>query len=62
LFYNIKNSDFFNKLEVKLILEEIFGVKVVQINSLILPVKFRKIGLFKGLKKSYKKFYVTLMC
>jgi len=43
-------------------LEEIFGVKVLNVNTLVLPVKFRKIGLFKGFKKSYKKIYVTLLC
>lgn len=53
---------FFSKLKLKIILEEVFGVKVLRINSMNLPIKRRRLGRFEGAKNSYKRFYVTLLC
>lgn len=48
------------KLKFRIILEEVFNVKVISINSMILPVKRRRLGKFEGVKNSYKRIYVTL--
>lgn len=53
--------NFFTKLKFKIILEEVFNVKVLSVNSMILPVKRRRLGKFEGVKNSYKRIYVTLL-
>ena len=52
---------FFNKKELKALLQEIFDVKVVSINTYILPGKKRRLGKFEGFKTSYKRVFVTLL-
>ncbi|MBW7913164.1 MAG: 50S ribosomal protein L23 [Taibaiella sp.] len=53
-----------NKLEVKQAVEEFYGVKVNEVNTIVVPGKnksrFTKAGLLKGVKPSYKKAVVTL--
>jgi large subunit ribosomal protein L23 len=53
-----------NKLEVKQAVEEFYGVKVNDVNTIVVPGKnksrFTKAGLLKGVKSSYKKAVVTL--
>lgn len=53
-----------NKLEVKKAVEEFYGVKVNDVNTIVVPGKnksrFTKAGLLKGVKPSYKKAVVTL--
>ena len=54
-----------NKLEVKQAVEEFYGVKVNEVNTIVVPGKnksrFTKAGLLKGVKSSYKKAIVTLV-
>lgn len=54
-----------NKLEVKQAVEEFYGVKVNDVNTIVVPGKnksrFTKAGLLKGVKPSYKKAVVTLV-
>ena len=54
-----------NKLEVKKAVEEFYGVKVDNVNTIVVPGKnksrFTKAGLLKGVKSSYKKAVVTLV-
>lgn len=54
-----------NKLEVKQAVEEFYGVKVNDVNTIVVPGKnksrFTKAGLLKGVKSSYKKAVVTLV-
>lgn len=54
-----------NKLEVKQAVEEFYGVKVNDVNTIVVPGKnksrFTKAGLLKGVKSSYKKAIVTLV-
>lgn len=54
-----------NKLEVKQAVEEFYGVKVTDVNTIVVPGKnksrFTKAGLLKGVKPSYKKAVVTLV-
>jgi len=53
-----------NKLEIKKAVEEFYGVKVAEVNTVIVPGKnktrFTKAGFLKGVKPSYKKAVVTL--
>jgi large subunit ribosomal protein L23 len=53
-----------NKLEIKKAVEDMYGVAVEDINTVIVPAKsktrFTKAGYIKGAKPSYKKAYVTV--
>ena len=53
-----------NKLEVKKAIEEFYGVKVDEVNTLVVPAKnksrFTKAGVLKGRKSGYKKAVITL--
>ncbi len=53
-----------NKLEVKKAVEDFYGVKVDEVNTLIVPGKnksrFTKAGYLQGVRGSYKKAIVTL--
>jgi large subunit ribosomal protein L23 len=53
-----------NKLEIKKAVEEFYGVKVNDVNTVIVPGKsksrFTKAGFIQGIKPSYKKAVVTL--
>jgi large subunit ribosomal protein L23 len=53
-----------NKLEVKKAVEEFYGVKVEEVNTLVVPAKnksrFTKAGILRGRKSGYKKAIVTL--
>lgn len=53
-----------NKLEVKKAVEEFYGVKVTDVNTIVVPAKaksrFTKAGVLSGRKSGYKKAVVTL--
>lgn len=53
-----------NKLEIKKAVEEYYGVKVADVNTIVVPGKsksrFTKAGFIQGVKGSYKKAVVTL--
>lgn len=53
-----------NKLEIQKAVEDFYGVKVVDVNTSVVPGKnrtrFTKAGLLKGRKPAYKKAVVTL--
>ena len=53
-----------NKLEIKKAVEEFYGVKVTDINTVVVPGKnktrYTKAGFLQGVKPSYKKAIVTL--
>jgi large subunit ribosomal protein L23 len=53
-----------NKLEIKKAVEEFYGVKVAEVNTIVVPAKnktrYTKAGLLSGRKSSYKKAVVTL--
>lgn len=48
------------KTEIKFIIEKIFNVTVIKVNSCNLPIKTRRVGKFTGKRSSYKKAYVSL--
>lgn len=53
-----------NKLEIKKAIEEFYGVKVADVNTVVVPAKnksrFTKAGMLSGRKSAYKKAVVTL--
>lgn len=49
-----------NKIEIKKALENIYKVKVAQVNTLINPGKCRRVGRSEGRKPDWKKAVVTL--
>jgi len=53
-----------NKLEIKKAVEEFYGVKVTDVNTVVVPGKnktrYTKAGFLQGVKPSYKKAVVTL--
>ena len=48
------------KPEIKAAIEDLFQVKVVQVNTLRPPRKKRRVGRFVGYKPQYKRAIVTL--
>ena len=44
------------------IFQEVFDVKVISINTYILPGKKRRLGKFNGFKNSYKRAFITILC
>ena len=51
-----------SKLEIKAVIQKVFNVKVISINSYILPGQSRRLGKFFGLKNSYKRVFVKILC
>ena len=49
-----------NKTEIKLAVEEIFGVKVESVNTINVDGKMRRMGAHQGLTPAYKKAIVQL--
>ena len=49
-----------NKTEIKLAIEEIFGVKVESVNTANVDGKWKRMGMHQGLTPSYKKAIVQL--
>ncbi len=48
------------KIEIKKAVEEIFGVKVVKVNTVKLPGKWKRMGVHVGRRPGKKKAIVTL--
>jgi large subunit ribosomal protein L23 len=48
------------KTEIKFILEKIFNVTIIGVNTCILPSKKRRVGKFIGKRPLYKKAYIKL--
>ena len=49
-----------NKVDIKAAIEQLFDVKVVSVNTLLQPLKKRRVGKFIGTKSRYKKAIVTI--
>ena len=49
-----------NKVEIKKAVEEIFGVKVVRVNTLTVKPKTKRVRYVTGKTRSWKKAIVTL--
>ena len=48
------------KTTIKFIIEKIFNVTVIKVNSCNLPIKKRRVGKFIGKRSLYKKAFVCL--
>jgi len=48
------------KTQVKYILEKIFSVTIVSVNTAILPTKMRRVGKSIGKRSQYKKVFIKL--
>ena len=48
------------KIEIKKAVEEIFGVKVMKVNTIKLPGKWKRMGVYTGKTSAKKKAIVTL--
>ena len=49
-----------NKTQIKLAVEEVFGVKVAKVNTAIVHGKLRRQGKYEGYTPDYKKAIVQL--
>ena len=62
--YTFKVAKKANKLEIKKAVEDMYGVSVEDVNTVVVPGKnktrFTKAGFIKGTKPGYKKAYVTV--
>ncbi len=48
------------KTQIKFIIENIFSVNIIKVNTAILPVRKRRVGKSIGNRSVYKKAYVKL--
>ena len=58
--YTFKVAPTANKTQVKLAVEEIFGVEVAKVNIMNYDGKLKRMGRFAGYTPSYKKAIVPL--
>ena len=58
--YTFKVATDANKTQVKLAVEEIFGVEVAKVNIMNYDGKLKRMGRFVGRRPAYKKAIVTL--
>jgi large subunit ribosomal protein L23 len=48
------------KVQIKKLIEELFEVKIIAVNSHRLPRRQKRLGLAKGYKNQYKRVIITL--
>ena len=48
------------KTQIKYVIEQIFNVSIINVNTCVLPSKTRRVGKFTGKRPLYKKAYVKL--
>jgi large subunit ribosomal protein L23 len=48
------------KTQIKYIIENIFNVKIINVNTCLLPLKTRRVGKSTGYRSLYKKAFVKL--
>ena len=48
------------KTQIKYILEKVFAVTIISVNTAILPSKTRRVGKSIGKRSQYKKVYIKL--
>lgn len=58
--YSFKVSLDANKVEIKQAVEAIFNVKVVDVNTIRVLPKRRRVGKYEGYRSAYKKAICTL--
>ena len=50
-----------NKVDLKQAIEQLFDVKVISVNTSLLPLRKRRVGKFIGKKARYKRAIVKLV-
>lgn len=58
--YTFKVATDANKTQVKVAIEEIFGVEVAKVNIMNYDGKVKRMGRYEGRRAAYKKAIVTL--
>lgn len=58
--YVFKVTDRANKIEIKKVIQDMYGVKVISVNIVNIPRKKRRFGRNEGFKPGYKKAIITL--
>jgi large subunit ribosomal protein L23 len=58
--YTFKVASSANKIAIKKAIEEAYGVKVVNVNTLNTKAKKKRVGRYTGKTKTYKKAFITL--
>jgi large subunit ribosomal protein L23 len=62
--YTFKVAKDANRLEIKKAIESMYGVKVEDVNTTVLPGKLKtrytKKGMTRGIRPAFKKAYITL--
>ncbi|MDP8232592.1 MAG: 50S ribosomal protein L23 [Candidatus Zophobacter franzmannii] len=58
--YTFKVSINANKIEIRRVIEQIFNVKVVAVNTIRYKGKPKRLGRYEGFKPDWKKAIVTL--
>lgn len=58
--YTFKVAKNANKIEIAKAIEELFGVKVVKVNTMNCRGRKKRVGRFEGMTPSWKKAIVTL--
>jgi large subunit ribosomal protein L23 len=58
--YTFKTDKKANKIEIKRAVEEIFNVKVVDVKTMIVKGKVKRMGRYQGKRPDWKKAIVTL--
>lgn len=58
--YSFVVDRYSDKVNIKSAIESLFNVKVIKINTCILPRKKKRVGKYIGWKPQYKKATVTL--
>ena len=48
------------KTQIKYVLEKIFNITIIKVNTCNLPIKTKRVGRFIGKRSKYKKAYVKL--
>lgn len=58
--YTFRVADGSNKIEIAKAVEEIFGVKVLKVNTVSMKGRKRRMGRYEGYTSDWKKAIVTL--
>ncbi len=58
--YTFKVAKNANKFEIAKAVEELFGVKVVKVNTINCRGRKKRVGMYEGMTPSWKKAIVTL--
>nr|YP_009545427.1 ribosomal protein L23 [Mallomonas splendens]AYO28581.1 ribosomal protein L23 [Mallomonas splendens] len=48
------------KIQIKFIIQKLFNVNILSVNTCNLPTKTRRVGKFIGKRSKYKKAYISL--